>query len=187
MAYVRFIDDSCKLCEEMLFAKLVGTDTTGLSIFEATKSWFDDNEIPLGNLISCVTDGAPSMVGKQKGFIARMKELCPSILAVHCVVHRDHLVAKALSPDLHESLRVVIKTVKKIKSHRKYDRLFLKFCIDTEQEHVSLILHTEVRWLSKGNCLARFVELFDTIVNFLENLGENSFAEEVRRYTCDTF
>ena len=43
MWFVRFIDDSCKLCEEMLFAKLLETDTTGLSIFEATKSWFDEN------------------------------------------------------------------------------------------------------------------------------------------------
>ncbi|XP_076047164.1 protein FAM200C-like [Oratosquilla oratoria] len=112
-----------------------------------------------------------------------MKELCSSILAVHCVVYHHHLVAKTLSPDIHESLRVVIKTVNKTKSHSKYDRLFRKFCIDTE-EHVSRILHTEV---SKGNCLARFVELFDTIVNFLENLGENNFAEEVRRHKCDIF
>ena len=29
MAYVRFVDDSFKLCEEMLFAKLLKTDTTG--------------------------------------------------------------------------------------------------------------------------------------------------------------
>ncbi|XP_076039023.1 protein FAM200C-like [Oratosquilla oratoria] len=116
-----------------------------------------------------------------------MKELCPSILAVHCVINRHHLVAKTLSPHLHESLRVVIRTVNEIKSHRKYDRLFRKFCTDTEQEHVSLILHTELRWISKGNCLARFVELFDTIVNFLENLGENNFAEEVRSHKCDIF
>ena len=94
MAYVRFIDDSCKLCKEMLFAKLLKTDTTGLSIFETTKSWFNKNEIPFGNLVSCAMDGAPSMLGKQNGFIAHMKELCPSILAVHCVVHQHHLVAK---------------------------------------------------------------------------------------------
>ena len=83
MAYVRFIDVSCKLCEEMLFAKLLETDATGLSISEATKSWFDKNQIPFGNLVSCTTDGAPSMLGRQNGFIAHMKKLCPSILAVH--------------------------------------------------------------------------------------------------------
>ena len=150
----------------MLFAKSLETNTTGLSIFEARKSWFDENQILFGSLVSCAMDGAPSMHGKQNGFIAHMKALCPSILAAHCVGHRHHLVAKKISSDLHESLRVVIQTVNKIKSHSKYDRLFRKFCIDNEQEHVRLILHTEVRWLSKGNCLARFVKLFDTIVNF---------------------
>ena len=149
MAYVRFIDDSCKLCEEMLFAKLLETDTTGLSIFEATKSWFDENQIPLGNLVSCATDGAPSMFGTQNGFIAHMKELCPSILAVHCVENRHHLVAKKISSDLHELLRVVIQIVNKIKSHSKYHRLFRKFCIDAEQKYVRLVLHTKVLWLSK--------------------------------------
>ena len=63
MAYVRSIDDSCKLCEERLFAKLLETGATELSIFEATKSWFDKNHIPFGNLVSCSTDGAPSMFG----------------------------------------------------------------------------------------------------------------------------
>ena len=96
MAYVRFIDNSCKLCEEMLFAKLFETDTTGLSIFEATKSWFDENQIPFGNLVSCATDGAPSVLGKQNDFVTHIKELRPSILAVHCVVHRHRLVAKKL-------------------------------------------------------------------------------------------
>ena len=119
MAYARFINYSCKLCKEMLFAKLLETDTTGLSIFEARKSWFDENQIPFGNLVSCATDCAPSMFGMQNGFIPHIKELCPSILAVHCVVHRHHLVAKKISSDLHESLRVVIQAVNKIKSHSR--------------------------------------------------------------------
>ena len=63
MVYVCFIDDGCKLCEEKLFAKLLETDATELSIFEATKSWFDKNQIPFGNLVSCATDSAPSMLG----------------------------------------------------------------------------------------------------------------------------
>ena len=136
IAYACFIGDSCELCQEMLFAKLLQTNTTRLSIFEATKSWFDENQIPFGNQVSCATDGAPSMLGKQNGFIPHIKELCPSILAVHCVVHRHHLVAKKISFDFHGSLRVVIQSVNKIKLHSRYDRHFRKFSIDTEQEHV---------------------------------------------------
>ena len=96
-------------------------------------------------------------------------------------------IAKKISSDLHESLRVVIQTVNKMKSYSKYDRLFRKFCIDTKQEHVRLILHTEVRWLSKENCVARFVKLFDAIVNFLDYLNENNFAKENKLHKCDIF
>ena len=28
------------------------------------------------------------------------------------------------------------------------------------------VLHTQVRWLSKGNCLERFVALYDTVFEF---------------------
>ena len=126
-------------------------------------------------------------LGKQNGFIAHMKKLCPLILSVYCVVHRHHLVGEKISSDLHESLRAVIQTVNKIKSHSKYDRLFRKFCLDTEQEHVRLILHIEVHWLSKRYCLARSVKLFDTLVNFLENLNENNFAKEIKLHKSDIF
>ena len=108
----------------MLFSKLLETDTTGLFIFEATKSRFDENQMSFGNLISCATDGAPSMLGKRNDFIAHMKKLRSSILVVHCVVHRHYLAAKKISSDLPESFRVVIQTVNKTKSHSKYDRLF---------------------------------------------------------------
>ena len=116
-----------------------------------------------------------------------MKGLYPSILAVHCVVHRHHLEAKKISFDFHGLLRVVIQIVNKIKSHSRYARHFGKFSIDTEQEHVRLILHTEVHWLSKGNCLARFVKLFDTIVNFLENLNENNLRKKIKLRKWDIF
>ena len=92
--------------------------------------------------------------------------------------------SKKIRFDFFESSRVVIQTVNKIKSHSKYNRLFRKFCIDTEQELVRLVLHTEVRRLLKRNCLARFVKLFDTIVNFLENLN---FAKEIKLHKFDTF
>ena len=115
-----------------------------------------------------------------------MTELCPSILVVHCVVHRHLLVAQKISFDLHASL-IVIQNTNTNKIATKYDRFFRKFCIDTGQEHGKLILHTKVRWLSKGNCLARFVKLFDTIVNFLENSNENNFAKEIKLHKCDIF
>ena len=44
-------------------------------------------------------------------------------------------------------------------------------------------MHTEVRWLSKGNCLARFVNLFDSIVEFFED--QTTFCEELKKVKTD--
>ena len=167
LAYVRFIQED-NLVEEMLFARPLMNDTKGESIFKVVDNFFQEKEIPLCNIIACATDGAPAMVGRHRGFIAYLKNAVPDVLAVHCVVHREHLVAKHLSHRLHNSLHIVITTVNKIKSSALKDRIFRQLCQTNEMEFERLLLHTEVRWLSKGKCLCRFYSLFDTIVEFLQ-------------------
>lgn len=70
-------------------------------------------------------EGAQSMFCKHKRFVANLKDICPSVLAVHCVAHRHQLVVKNISYDILESLRVVIK----IKSLSKHDRFFESFVL----------------------------------------------------------
>ena len=121
--------------------------------------------------MSCAADGAPAMMGKKKGCLKLLKNENPNMLTVHCVIHRENLVAKKLSPVLNEILQSVIKCVNSIKANAKYERLFRQFCVDKSAEHVRLLLHTEVRWLSKGNCLKRFMELFDELNDFYLYVG----------------
>ena len=107
------------------------------------------------------------MVDRHRGSIANFKNAVPNVFAVHCVVHREHLVAKHLSHRLHNSLHIVITAVNKIKSSALKDRIFRQLCHTNAMEFERLLLHTEVRWLSKGKCLCRIYSLFYTIVEFL--------------------
>jgi len=152
----------------MLFARTLITDTKGESIFNIVKDFFKEKNIPLKNVISIATDGVPEMVGRHRGFIAFLKNEIPGILAIHCVIHRQHLVAKNLSDRLHQSLQYVISVVNKIRSNSLNNRLFTKLCKENDEEFNRLLLHTEVRWLSKGDCLNRFWNLFDSVLEFLE-------------------
>ena len=68
MACVRFVKEK-KLYEEMLFCKSLETDTKGQTMYEVLKTYFEKNFIPFSNMISCATDGAPSMTGHQAGLV----------------------------------------------------------------------------------------------------------------------
>lgn len=171
LSYVRFIKEE-KICQELLFARNLETDTKGESIFNTMNKFFQEKGIPVCNILSAATDGAPAMTGRHKGFISYLKQAVPNVLAIHCVIHRQHLVAKNLSERLHTSLHYVIKAVNKIRSNPLSDRLFDQLCVQNDEEYNRLLLHTEVRWLSKGTCLNRFWNLFDTVLDFLENRDE---------------
>ena len=152
----------------MLFARPLVTDTKGESIYKVVEIFFQEKEIPMYNIIACATDGAPAMVGRHRGFISYLKNVLPEVFAIHCVVHREHLVAKHLSGRLHNSLHIVITVVNKIKVSAHKERIFRQLCHKNETEFERLLLQTEVRWLSKGKCLSRFYSLLDTILEFLE-------------------
>ncbi|KAI6660135.1 hypothetical protein LOD99_10527 [Oopsacas minuta] len=151
LAYVRYILEGI-MVEEMLFARPLVTDTKGESIYKVVENFFQEKEIPMNNIIACATDGAPAMVG------FRYSLRRPS----------RTLVAKHLSGRLHNSLHIVITVINKIKASAVKERIFRQICHENETEFERLLLHTEVRWLSKGKCLSRFYSLFDTILEFLE-------------------
>ncbi|XP_076030400.1 protein FAM200C-like [Oratosquilla oratoria] len=166
MIYVRFLNDAGELAEEVLFARSLMTDNKGEPIFKEVSDYFQKRKISMSNIIACATDGAAAMVGRYRGFIAYLKETVPNLLCIHCVVHRQHLVAKNLSGRLKNVLDSVVMVVNRVKSNPLQERLFRQLCADNE-EFKSLLLHTEVRWLSKGNCLNRFVELWPNVELFL--------------------
>jgi len=100
-----------------------------------------------------------------------MKDETPDMLLVHCVIHGEILVAKNISPVLDKVLNSVIKCINHL-INAKCERLFKLFCEEQNVDHVELLLHTWVRWLSKGNCFKRFMELFNILGDFLSDKHE---------------
>ncbi|CAH1997428.1 unnamed protein product [Acanthoscelides obtectus] len=172
-----------EIYEELLFARTLITDTKGESIFHVLKDYFIEKAIPLSNIISVATDGAPAMVGRYRGFISYLKQNVSGVLAIHCVIHRQHLVAKNLSVRLHETLHLVIDAVNRIRSNALNTRLFEQLCEENDEHFHQLLLHTEVRWLSKGLCLTRFFALFETISEFLDTKDKTLKENLVKRKT----
>ncbi|KAK7075576.1 hypothetical protein SK128_022590, partial [Halocaridina rubra] len=58
-----FINDDCKLCEELHFLKLSKTYATGSSNSEVAKFSIGDKQVPFEDLVSCpAADDTPSRV-----------------------------------------------------------------------------------------------------------------------------
>uniref|UniRef100_A0A5S6Q3M5 DUF4371 domain-containing protein n=1 Tax=Trichuris muris TaxID=70415 RepID=A0A5S6Q3M5_TRIMR len=171
LAYVRFISDE-QMKPEFLFARELNTDAKRETIFQVVDDFFKEKGIPLKNIVAVTTDGAPSMVGCHRGFVARLKEVAPDALAVHCVIHRQHLLAKRLSRRLNESLQYVISAVNRIKSNSSKDRLFRRLCEENDEVFSRLLLHTEVRWLSKEEdpTLRDYLRSRETDIAYLADL-----------------
>ena len=132
MAYVKLARDE-KLHEELLFACSLLIDSKGKSVFETLKSFMVKKEVPLTNIIACTTDGAPAMYGQYQGFIPHLKREMPAIFTIHCVFHRQHLIAKSMSTQLNATLQLVIKAVNKFKENLHKDRLFRQLCQKNEE------------------------------------------------------
>ena len=73
------------------------------------------------------------MMGRCRGFNAFLKSENPNVIICHCVIHRQHLVAKNISVRHNQFLKTVIKVVSKIKADTLNTRLFKQLCNENDE------------------------------------------------------
>jgi hypothetical protein len=61
----------------------------------------------------------------------------------------------------------VVKIVNFVNSRPLNSRLFSALCQEVGSDHISLVLHIEIRWLLRGKSLSRVFELYDELRTFL--------------------
>lgn len=170
ICYIRFVDGEA-MREELLFCETFSADTTGESIFRIIDTFLKDNDISWIKCAGICTDGARAMSGKYTGLRGLIKKVAPEARWTHCIIHREALAAKGMTPELDEVLHVVVKTVNLIKGQPLKSRVFKILCEDMGSEHTVLLFHTEARWLSRGKALTRIFELRHEVLALL--LDEN--------------
>ncbi|KAI4796401.1 hypothetical protein KUCAC02_027781 [Chaenocephalus aceratus] len=83
------------------------------------------------------------MTGRKSGVVARAKERNPMMIATHCMLHRQALASKSLSPELQSVLSTVVSVVNHIKC-KPQSRLFGQLCRETGAGQDTLLFHSEV-------------------------------------------
>ncbi|RXN20545.1 SCAN domain-containing 3-like isoform X2 [Labeo rohita] len=155
-------------------------NTTADIIFGKLEDFFKSHGLPLDKINLTVTDGAPAMIGKNKGLVSRIRTVAPKTNALHCIIHQSVLCAK-LSGELKEVMEKTMKIINHIReTSSTQHRLFRKFVLESQASHDDLLLHNDVRWLSKGKALERFVELRAQVVDFLKQSKSKAAADHLR-------
>ncbi|GFX28357.1 zinc finger MYM-type protein 6 [Trichonephila clavipes] len=178
IAYVRFWDGMSAV-EELLFCKPIKLKATAIALFDILNNFINEANIEWKNCIGICTDGARIMSGRFKSIQALVKQKTPLCIWTHCMIHREALASKEISPGLNIVLMTVVTVVNYIKMRPLKSRIFSGLCKDMGAVHSPLLFYCEARWLSRGKFLQRVYELRNEITIFLEeeNLPE---AEKFR-------
>ncbi|XP_025414925.1 zinc finger BED domain-containing protein 5-like [Sipha flava] len=168
MTFVRY-EFSGIFHEDILFCKPLPSSTSGSEIFSMLDAFFIENSIPWNNCIDVCTDGAKAMVGNVAGVVARIKKVSPNCTSSHCVLHRHSLATKKMPVLLKQVLDNAVKIINHVKTRPLQCRLQKILCEDMGALFKSLLLHTEVRWLSRGKALSRLLELRTEVFSILKD------------------
>ena len=163
--YVRYIHER-HLEDKFLFCSPLTPRTTAKEIF--VNKFFDEHNLKWKHVIGVCTDGAPAMLGCRSGFQTLVNKKSPDVAGTHCTIHRQALMAKTFPNQLKNVLDVVVKAVNFIKANALNSRLFAELCKESNSKFVTLLLHSHVRWLSKGKVLKRIFILRQEIKHFLQ-------------------
>ena len=150
-------------------------DATANAIFEKLDDYLKEKGLNWENYKSVTTDGAAAMTGSINGVVKKIKEPSPKCVSIHCILHREALVAKEMKRGDHgesdttfaKLLQEVVGIVNFVRSHSKKCKIFAKLCEEMDASFTKLLLHAEVRWLSRGKVLRQFFLLRKEMGEFL--------------------
>ncbi|KAL1276798.1 hypothetical protein QQF64_036421 [Cirrhinus molitorella] len=160
----QYLYDLCQK-KELLDVLPLKDRTRGIDLQETLMTVVEKADLQLSKLTAITTDGAPAVLGSEKG-LCKSDERFPEFWTFHCIVHQEHLVSEKLN--LYHIMKPVLEMVYFIRTHALNHRQFRNLIAELDEDLPSdLLLHCAVRWLSRGEVLSRFFELLNPVKLFL--------------------
>ncbi|MCO5609780.1 hypothetical protein L7F22_064012 [Adiantum nelumboides] len=176
IVYVTYLTSQLQV--EVNFLQLLEIEKADAeTIYNSIIKLLEDLKLDTRRFVAIATDGCSTMTGKKTGLVARLKRLFPSLIAVHCIAHREALAAKDaadqfLEMDYMDKLAGKVYTWlgKSSNRHAEFSKLLKEFQLND----VKILQLHSVRWLSRGLVMARIVEVMPAI---LELWKENNHPD----------
>lgn len=91
-----------------------------------------------------------------------------NLITFHCIIHQENLAARINNLKIDAVMKIVIDIVNYIRARELNHRKFKSLLEELGSEYGDVLLHTSVRWLSRGRVLERFFSLRHEIILFLQ-------------------
>jgi hypothetical protein len=98
----------------------------GEDIFNVLSSYLETKGLSWENCVGICTDGAPSVLGSNRGFASLVKERKNPDVTTYCFIERERLVSKTLGDEMKKVLYDATKMVNFIKQRTVHSRMFKK-------------------------------------------------------------
>lgn len=116
------------------------------------------------------------MTGKHSSFKTKLEEMYKHLLTFPCPCHSSALAAHAVCakiPPFYNEFKKKIASY--INGSPKRSALFQEFCEYFQEKYRKILklsgnTPNEIRWLSHHTCVERFLESWDTIQHFLQEM-----------------
>uniref|UniRef100_A0A8C5HGG8 DUF4371 domain-containing protein n=1 Tax=Gouania willdenowi TaxID=441366 RepID=A0A8C5HGG8_GOUWI len=167
LAFVRYKDVS-DINEHILFCKKLPGKTTGEQMFQIIDIFFKEHDLQWKTCGHICTDGAAAMTGS-----VHVKKVNPDIKWLHCIIHREALASKRMSPDLSDVMDDAVKVINIIQSRPLNHRLFETLCDEsgtelyelrsevsvflTQHQHPLALVFEDAEWVGR---LAYLADIF---------------------------
>ncbi len=174
ITFVRFVNEG-EIQENFLcYRELL--DLRMKDLFHIMSTYMKAKGLSWNKCVGFCTYSDPSLVTYVKSFASLVKRTNHNI-TIQCFLHREFLVSRTLGHEMKEVFDNAINMVNFIKQKPGHCTMFKKLCESFDKECVNLLLHTEIRWLSRGLLLDRLYQLQNELIEYFHDNNRQEFAE----------
>lgn len=175
---IRYLDVQKSTIHEEFICFLSATDLSGAALSEQILQALNRLGLQIEDLRGQGYDGGANMSGKFNGVQARLKQLQPLAVYMHCAAHKLNLaIVKACSlSSVRNMMGVVSNITNFVRESAKRLEIMKRSILEKhpEAKRVKLKSLSDTRWLERHDALLQFKELFDCVTEFLQEMDRIS-------------
>ncbi|CAF3973461.1 unnamed protein product, partial [Rotaria sp. Silwood1] len=167
---IRFVDEKFNVFEKFIGFARTAT-MTGEALADLLIKWLKKLNLNLENLVGQCYDGASNMRGEYQGVAARLRQIAPLGIYIHCNGHVLNLClidVSARVPSVRNTFGVVSSLYKLIEGSVKRHQVFEHVQQEAGLKNLTIKELCETRWTCRLECLKVILLRFNEIITTLE-------------------